>query len=308
MLLRLTCLAALLAVTACSKTETPKGSRSGAPGDPLNPTPGSSGSTTSPSGTSSGTPPGPTQHVTLTSETFAFGGEERTYELALPKTYDAKKTYPLVMSFHGNPGTADWMAQNLPFDSVSKGDAVIVYPQAATEDWDLYTPTDSNRDMAFIKALIGEVKAKKANIDTKKVFGFGYSGGAFFLTQFTCRFGGVFKAISVNAGGGPDEQQMGYDQRPNGCYICPGGAVPIIVTHGTADDNVEFASGEFTHACYASTNGCKQTLSDSTPAPCQVHDGCPASKPVKWCPIEGQSHALWDGAMTQAWAFFTSLP
>jgi len=48
--------------------------------------------------------------------------------------------------------------------------------------------------MNFIAALPDEIKTK-ANVDTTRVLGYGYSGGGFFLTQFTCRFGGIFKAI-----------------------------------------------------------------------------------------------------------------
>jgi len=270
---------------------------------------GSSGTSTGSSGTSTGTSGSdpPERLVTITTETMEFGGKTRTYLLATPKSYDANKSYPLVLSFHGNPGTAQGRADGLPFDSVSKSDAVIAYPQADSNDWDLYTPTDGNADMSWIHALPDDIAAK-VNIDRGRILGYGYSGGGFFLTQFTCRFGDVFKAISINAGGGPDEEQMGYGQYENGCFMCPGGPVATIVTHGDADPEVEPGSGEFTHACYATFNGCSDSLSPTTPAPCQQHDGCPADKPVKWCLIPGQGHGPWAASMKEAWAFFIALP
>lgn len=260
----------------------------------------------------SGDPPPPgeepvTTFVTVTKETMSHGGKARTYYLALPNDYDASKSYPLVLSFHGNPGSAQNMMAALPFDRASQSAAVIAYPQADTSDWDLYTPTDNNADMHFIAALPDEIRTK-ANIDKSRVLGYGYSGGAFFLTQFSCRFGGIFKAISINAGGGPDEEQMGYGQYPNGCYQCPGGPVAAIVTHGATDGEVSPESGAFTHACYATFNGCSTSLSPTTPAPCQQHDGCPTDKPVKWCLIPGQGHGAWAESMKEAWSFFNALP
>jgi polyhydroxybutyrate depolymerase len=303
----------VLAVIACKAS-----SKSGANGDPSSSSSSSSssGSNGGPGpGTSSGQPgspdaAGPPPAVNLTLETMPWNGNDRYYMLGLPRTYDASKTYPLVMSFHGNPGTAEGQAKALGFESASDQDAVLVYPQALeTQDgafaWDLYTA--DNADMGWIKLLIDEVK-KKANIDTSKVFGFGYSGGGFFIAQYACRFGGVFRAIASNAGGGPDDPNnvLGYDKRPDGCFICPGGPIPILVSHGEADGEVEVASGIFTADCYADANGCSGSRTASTPAPCEVYDGC--SKPVKRCIIPGQNHYLWGGARTEAWTFFKAAP
>lgn len=304
--------ALLLAVFACSggdagnNSSSSSSSTSGSSdGDASS---SSSGSTSSSSGSSSsGSTSGDVSTATVTEETMQFEGKARTYFLAKPKTYDANKSYPLVLSFHGNPGTASGQKQGLPFEAVSKENAIVAYPQGDDNNWDLYTPTDENADMNFIAALPDEI-ASKVNIDKAKVFGFGYSGGAFFLPQFTCRFGGVFKAIAIDAGGGPDEQQMGFDQYDNGCYMCPGGPIAALVMHGATDTTVEPSSGEFTHTCFATFNGCADTLSATTPAPCQQHDGCPAGKPVKWCLIPNQNHSPWAQAMTEAWTFFTALP
>lgn len=248
--------------------------------------------------------PEPEPDVSITKETMTFGGRTRSYLLAMPRDDDARKRYPLVLSFHGNPGTAEGMASLLPFEAASKREAVIAYPQAETGDWDLYTPTDDNRDMSWIRALVGEI-ATKANIDEASVFGFGYSGGAFFITQMACRFAGFFKAISVNAGGGPSEARMGYAKRANGCYVCPGGPIPTLVTHGDADTAVEPDSGEFTSRCFASTNGCEATRSPASPSPCEQHDACPAEHPVKFCLIPGLGHTPWPAVIDEAWAFFS---
>ncbi len=121
-----------------------------------------------------------------------------------------------------------------------------------------------------------------------------------------CRFAGFFRAIAVNSGGGPQEDQMGYPKRPDGCFICPGGPIPTLVIHGDTDADVSSASGNFTANCFADTNGCKSTRTATTPAPCQLHDECSSGKPVKWCLIPGMGHTLWSNAITEAWSLFTS--
>lgn len=270
----------------------------------------SSGGTTpgGSSGTASDGGPRSESLVNVTNESFEHNGKTRHYILAKPKNMVANKSYPLVLSFHGNPGTADGMANGLPFDSVSKADAVIAYPAADTNNWDLYTPTDTNADMSFVQALVDEIKEKKADVDKARVFGFGYSGGAFFITQMACRFEGFFKAISVNAGGGPDEMQMGFEKRDDGCYDCPGGPIATLVTHGGADTEVETASGEFTATCFAGTNGCSGNRSATTPSPCEQYDECPDDKPVKRCIIPNLGHGIWGQAMKEAWTFFNAIP
>ncbi|HVJ89566.1 MAG TPA: hypothetical protein VM580_07155, partial [Labilithrix sp.] len=253
--LRVSCAAVIAcAIHACSSSE---GSPAGRPGP--DPSTDGGGSTTEASAeTDAGT-------VTITHETMVVGDTTHSYLLALPPGYDPNRTYPLVLSFHGNPGTAVGMAGALPFDTVSKRGAVIAYPQGQGNNWDLYTKTASNADMAFIQALPAEIQSK-ANIDLSRVFGFGYSGGGFFLPQFTCRFGGIFKAIAVLSGGGPDEPEMNFGKYPNGCYKCPGGPIPALVMHGKADPEVTWDSGDFTHACFATFNGCQSTLSATTPS------------------------------------------
>jgi len=57
---------------------------------------------------------------------------------------------------------------------------------------------------------------KNRNIDAGKVWGFGYSKGAFMLNEFGCRKPGLFAAIAPHSGGAPQEQDNNGDvQCPN---------------------------------------------------------------------------------------------
>lgn len=239
---------------------------------------------------------------------MTHAGRTRTYILAMPVSYDPTRAYPLVLAFHGNPGTAVGLRDDAPFDTASRDEAIIAYPQSAQDsNWDLYTPLVENRDMYFVQALVAEI-ATKANVDRSRVYGFGFSGGAFFVAQVACRIGGVFKAVAAHSGGGPDEPLIGDAARqPNGCILCAGGATASIVIHGASDTEVVPESGAYTAKCFASTNTCSAGLVASTPQPCLRFSGCPADKPVDTCTIPGLGHAVWAEGLAASWRFFRSI-
>lgn len=233
---------------------------------------------------------------------MAYGGLSRTYLLSVPTNYDASRAYPLVLAFHGNPSTASEMREEAPFDVASKDQAIVAYPQAADGTaWSLYKPLDQNPDMYFVQALITEI-ASKRSIDKSRVYGFGFSGGGFFVAQTACRLGGVFRAIASHSGGGPNEpENPAAPKHPNDCIQCAGGPVATLVIHGDADTAVVPTSGAYTAACAATTNGCGASPSASDGA-CQTY-AC-TSAPVTYCPVAGLGHQLWSEGLTRAWDFF----
>jgi len=240
--------------------------------------------------------------VTDSNESMPFAGVTRTYILSTPTTYDPAKVYPLVLVFHGNPGTAAGMRATSPFDVASRDQAVIVYPQGLDNNWDLYKPLATNKDMPWIQALVDEV-ATKVNVDRTRVYGHGFSGGAFFAAQMACRVAGVFKAIAVHAGGGPEETQVTVARWPNGCVRCAGGPVPTFVAHGASDTTVVPESGAYTASCYATTNGCGRSLAATT-GPCQRYEGCPQASPVELCMVPNLGHQMWSEGTAASWRFF----
>lgn len=244
-------------------------------------------------------PPNP--DVKSTTESFDFNGTQRKYLLSVPVDYDATKKYPLVMEFHGNPGTAEGMLAYYPFDAASKRGAIVAYPNAAGTDWDLFT-AEPNADMDFVKALRDALVAKWS-IDPNRVFGFGWSGGAFFVNQMACRFSGVFRAISSQSGGAPLDVTPGDESTYS---KCTGGPMAIFIVHGTADTTVDYGSGVSDRIVWSKINGCQDSQSATAPNPCVKEDGCPAASPVVFCGIEGGSHAPWIETIPASWDFFQS--
>lgn len=244
--------------------------------------------------------------MTATDETMDFGGRQRRYILVKPKTYDAKKTYPLVLSFHGNPASAQAQRAILPFETVSKEEAIVAYPNAVESDWDF--AANDNTDVPWMRPLVDEI-AKKVTIDPKRVLGYGYSGGAYFISQAACRVGGVFKMITIGAGGAPEKYRDDQTESEQGCIPCDGGPVAALIVHGMNDTSeVPFAGGDFARKCWAETNACTQDDLVDSKAPCKTYKGCSAGHDTMWCPVPDLGHELWLPSMQVAWDMFKALP
>ena len=306
-------LVALGLVAACGGSDSAPGDANNTSGGTIAGTSGfgtSAGGTSGrPSSSSGGTTTGglqPTDLVDTTEESLETGGATRTYLLSKPKTIDTNKKYPLVISFHGNPGSPKAQHDLLPFDSASKDQAFVAYPLAADgSDWNLNLPTDGNADMDFVKALIDEL-ASKQPIDAGRVLGFGYSGGGYFLSQYACRVSGVLKMVAIVAGGAP-EFHDGDQKRTDDCVICPAGPIPILIAHGMNDtSDAPFTGGDFARICWAEQNGCTNSSFKNMGA-CSAYNGCNDGKPVQWCPIPNLDHTAWQGSVQAAWTMFNGL-
>ncbi len=278
-----------------SSTSSTGGSTSSSSGEDT-----STSSSTSSSGTTSTSSSGAVPSiVNVTNESIDVDGLKRGYTLVVPKNYDAAKKYPLVLELHGNGGDGSSFHEGYPMEQASKDEAILAYPTAINSDWDLFDLPADNRDMRFMQVLV-DALAAKYSIDKARVFGDGYSNGAFFLNELACRVG-FFKAIGNSAGGAP------FDD-PNGTTACAAVTkMPAIIMHGDQDNGVGVDSGQGTASYWAKVNGCKTTLTATTPAPCKAYDGCPANAPVHYCFISGLAHIWWDQAATTAWAFFKAL-
>ncbi len=251
----------------------------------------------------------PASKVTVTEETVDVGGTKRSYVLAVPKSFDPERAYPLVLVFHGDGGDGPGMRRAHPIDSFSGDQAVVAYPTGIGQTWNLYEPSSTNPDMAFVEALVDAI-SEKVGVDRTHVFGVGYSSGGYFINQLACRKNGFFRGIVVHAGGAPNEPEdpeagiwpSGYvkckDQLP-----APQGGVAAMAVHG---ENDAPEGGEFVAIYWAALNGCSEERTATTPSPCVKYEGCPPDKPVVWCLIPGMGHTIWQEGAKAGWDFIRS--
>jgi polyhydroxybutyrate depolymerase len=257
-----------------------------------------------------GTPPVVSEKVNVKTETLDVEGTAREYVLAVPKTYDQEKAYPLVLVFHGDGGTGPGMRQFHTFDAASGDEAIVAYPTGINAGWDMDTPSATNRDMKFVDALVAKLSADY-RIDAARLFGDGYSAGAFLINKIACRRTGFFRGIVSHAGGAPNEpSDPAATQWPgSGFTKCAGqtGGVAAMIVHGKDDGAVTFDSGDFSAVYWAALNGCSDNRSTTTPEPCLKYDGCPTDKPVLWCLIPGLGHSVWQNGAKEGWAWMKKL-
>ncbi len=265
---------------------------------------------TAPAPSVSGSSPSPPEpSVFATTEVFDLGPETREFVLVVPRTYTAARAYPLVLVFHGDGGTGPSMRETHNFDDQSRDGAIVVYPSGKDRAWDLYTRASENADDAFVVALV-EHLTTRFNIDRARVFGTGFSKGAFFINQLACRKPALFRAIAGHAGGAPYEpEDPAATSWPNGYVQCADQTtgVAALVVHGLDDSVVPFESGDFEAEYWAYVNGCTRTRIAGEPPPCVAYEGCPAELPVTFCAIPGLGHALWPEAAQAAWSFFVTM-
>lgn len=271
------------------------------------------GGTTSSSGTtssggSSGVAPqedaavdsGPKWTFKSTTVKVQHWGVERYYILREPSSYDPNKAYPLVVFLHGNPSTAEWAATYTPYEQLaSHYDAIVVYPDAATDDWQHGAALEDNADSTFIFETITRVKASH-NIDGNRILLTGWSGGGFMSGAMACRFSASFKAIGIHAGGRP------YNPNGGAAPSCDTAFIHTFVTHGGQDFSVGPTSGFYAVDFFADHNGCNDSQTAIAPAPCKQYDNCQRS--TIYCYDDNWGHGLWDQALPAEWAWFEKLP
>jgi polyhydroxybutyrate depolymerase len=246
--------------------------------------------------------------MTVTRESLVINGIPRWFMLAVPGTYAAARSYPLVLVLHGDGGDGAAMRAALPFDDTSGNDAIVAYPTAKSAGWDLYAPADSNEDFAYVLAVIESLEGR-FNLDSQRVFATGFSSGAFMANQLACRTT-LLRGIASHGGGAPDEpQDPNAATWPNGYAKCANqsAGVAALIVHGIDDNVVSYPSGEYAASYWSYVNGCASGRAATIPAPCERQSACPADKPVVFCAIAGLGHSIWPEAAKTDWSFFSSL-
>lgn len=281
----------MLVLASCSDDATssgPDGGSDNPPGTP--PAVGPDGAVILPP-----TPPAESL-MNMTTESIDVDGAERTYVLAVPKAYDAARSYPLIVALHGDGDNAAGFAMGSGLEQAVGSDAILAFTDRSE---DLFTPYDDNPDQKLVERVIDAVKASYT-VDATKVWGFGFSKGAFQLNELACRKPGLFAAMAVHAGGAPQERDV------NDEVYCPAAiGLPMFVVQGELDQGI---GGEFAAQYWASRAGCAETRSPSTPTICQAFDGCDPSTPVVFCVVPGHPHSpLYPGAAVDSWSWFNSL-
>jgi polyhydroxybutyrate depolymerase len=260
--------------------------------------------------------PTPTQPASLTSgcgktspgaspASVMVGGLERPFITYIPATYDANKSYPLVVAFHGRTNSNVQVREYFGLEAAMP-ESIILYP-SGLKNGDSYTWTNDGeegntlRDYALFDELL-RVMSYYYCVDSKKVFVVGHSLGAYFANSVACARAGVIKAVASLAGGIQTS-------------VCRG-AVAALLLHNPNDNLVAISEGEKALNMFVGVSGASQGSSTSgvlASFNCTWYSG---SLPVVWCPhgfntrYDGSYYPhTWPDDTAKAMAyFFQTLP
>jgi polyhydroxybutyrate depolymerase len=176
---------------------------------------------------------------------MTFQNQDRYYKIHLPKSFDPKKSIPLVFAFHGGTGNMEVQSHDKFYKLISKAERegfAIVFPNGysrfksgkiATWNAGLCCGEAKEKaidDVGFVREIFSKIKLQ-LKIDLQTVFAIGMSNGAMMSYRLACEASDIFKAIGVVAG--TDHTILCNPKKP----------VSILHIHAMNDDHVKYTGG-----------------------------------------------------------------
>ena len=217
--------------------------------------------------------------------TFSFAdninvnGTNRTMNVYAPKNIE--KGRPLIIQMHGMNQDAPYQQNAAKWEPIADtARFVVVFPNGQNKAWDI----GGDKDINFLKAIINEMY-NKYGIDKNRVYVSGFSMGGMMSYHAANKMGDMIAAIAPVSGGG------GVNS--------PKRAMPIMHTHGTSDDVVNYNSTVNTLKGWVSAQKCSSSSKVTKPYPSskpgsaaslEVWSGCKDNVEVRLLTIAGKGH------------------
>jgi len=187
----------------------------------------------------------------------------RPYDLYVPKSVDKSKPAALVLAFHGYGDNDDGpgLERFFQLEPVADSEGFLYVTPNGTKDLGgqrFWNGTDAccdfnalqPDDVGYIRAVVDDV-AKKQNLDRKRVYAVGLSGGGFFAHRLACDSADVFAAVVSQSGA---TFIHASDCRPSE-------PIALVEIHGTKDSVVGFDGGHMSNGSVsADFPGAKTTV------------------------------------------------
>ena len=192
-----------------------------------------------------------------------------------------EKNRPLIIQMHGMNQDAAYQKNAAKWESIADtARFVVVFPDGQNKAWDI----SGDKDLNFIKAIINEMYSKY-EIDKNRVYVSGFSMGGMMSYHVANKMGDQIAAIAPVSGGGG----MNSPKR----------AMPIMHTHGTTDDVVNYNSTVNTLKGWVNGQKCSSnsqkikpypTIKSGSAASLEIWSGCTDNVEVRLLTIEGKGH------------------
>jgi polyhydroxybutyrate depolymerase len=234
-----------------------------------------------------------------------IGGQNRTYIVHVPASYDGKTPMPLMVNFH--PLTGSGSSQRSGSGWAQLGDTegfITAFPNGIGGQWDIgglsRSPEAGDNDRKLGVAVVEEI-SKIGCVDRKRVYASGYSMGGGLVHYLGCEEAGVFAAIAPSA----------FDIIMENMPCEPVRPLTVIMFRGMSDPIVPWqpSVGMLTGCCasflgaegcfdeWAKVDGCTDEPMDIGNS-CKKHSECMAGTTVTLC--ENGSHTQGDANLSWA--------
>lgn len=192
-----------------------------------------------------------------------------------------EKNRPLIIQMHGMNQDAPYQKNAAKWESIADtARIVVVFPNGENKAWDI----GGDKDVNFLKAIINEMY-QKYGIDKNRVYVSGFSMGGMMSYHAANKMGDMIAAIAPVSGGG------GVNS--------PKRAMPIMHTHGTTDDVVNYNSTVNTLKGWVNAQKCSSSSQKIKPYPAnrsgsaaslEIWSGCTDNVEVRLMTIDGKGH------------------
>ena len=180
-------------------------------------------------------------------DNLTVDGTTRSYVKYVPSNLGENR--PLLISCHGMSQNPDYQKGMLKIETVADtAKFVTVFPQGIDNAWDI----SGDRDINFVKAIIDKM-VTDYKIDRNRVYLSGFSMGGMFTYHAMTKIADLIAAFAPISG-----YPMG------GMSFTSARPVPIIHTHGTADDVVSFNRVQSFIDGWVKRNNCPTTARKTT--------------------------------------------
>jgi len=237
------------------------------------------------------------------SQSFAFQGVPRTYQLYVPRAYDGTKNVPVVFNFHGYGSNA---VQQMVYGNfkpeADRDDFLIVAPDGQVPQDRHFNMTNEpglQNDVAMAEALLDHIESTLC-VDTRRVYSTGMSDGGAMTSTLAClafdRFA-AFGAVAVIA----DRAGCG-DNHPIAITAFSGTADPVVPFNGGTVHccgGTAIGSAPAAMAAWAAHNHCNPAYHDErvgTEVRKRTWTGCEAGSETVFYIIDGGGHT-WPGSI-----------